>query len=72
VRALGGAAITIALVIVVLNEVFTLNIVSNSSGPFSVDNVQGPTAGALGLLALALLVGGARVVMNQMGGNGGL
>jgi hypothetical protein len=73
VRGLGAAGITIALIIVVLNQVFTLDIVNNSSGPFDVSTVEGPLIGALGLLALALLVGGARVVMNQMGGsNGGL
>jgi len=72
VRALGGAGITVALIIVVLNQVFTLDIVSNSSGPFATSTVTGPMAGALGLLALAILVGGARVVMNQMGNGGGI
>jgi len=71
VRALGAAAITIALMIVVLNEIFTLSIVNNSEGPFSVDTIQGPMAGALGLLSLGILVGGARVVMGQMGGGSG-
>jgi len=72
VRALGGAGITIALIIVVLNQVFTLDIVNSSSGPFQISTVTGPMAGALGLLALAILVGGARIVMNQMGSGGGL
>jgi len=71
VRALGAAGITIALMVVVLNEIFTLNIVNDTNGPFSVDTIQGPMAGALGLLSLGILVGGARVVMGQLGNGGG-
>ncbi len=71
VRALGAAGITIALMVVILNQVFSMDMVSNTSGPFSVDTIQGPLAGALGLLGLGIFVGGARVVMRQLGGGGG-
>lgn len=75
VRALGAAGITIALMIVILNQVFAMEMVNNTSGPFDVGTIQGPLAGALGLLGLGIFVGGARVVMRQLGGggnNGGL
>ncbi|MFW5918485.1 MAG: hypothetical protein ACOCR0_03275 [Haloferacaceae archaeon] len=70
VRALGAAGITIALMVVILNQVFEMDMVNETDGPFDVDVIEGPLSGALGLLGLGIFVGGARVVMRQLGGGG--
>lgn len=71
IRQLIGAGIILGLGVVILNEVFTMDMLQNSSGPFSVATVTDPLGAALGIMGLALFVGGARVIMNQMGGGGG-
>lgn len=72
VRVIGGAMIGIAVLVVVLNEVFALSSVSNSTGPFSDVIGQLETIGgaALGLIVIGLLVAGANRVMGFFGGGG--
>jgi len=72
VRVIGGAMIGIAVLVVVLNEVFALNSVSNSSGPFSdvITQLQNIGGAALGLIVIGLLVAGANRVMGFFGGGG--
>lgn len=71
IRQLIGAGIILGLGIVILNQVFSMDMVTNTSGPFSISTVTSPLGAALGIMGLALFVGGARVIMNQMGGGGG-
>jgi len=72
VRVLGGSMIGIAILVVVLNEVFSLNQISNSSGPFAsvIESLQTTGGAALGLLVIGLLVLGANRVMGFFGGGG--
>ncbi len=72
VRMIGGAMIGIAVLVVVLNEVFSLDSIANSSGPFSdvTDQLKGTGGAALGLLVIGLLVVGANRVMGFFGGGG--
>jgi len=72
VRVLGGSMIGIAILVVVLNEVFALDQISNSSGAFSgvIDSLQSTGGAALGLLVIGLLVLGANRVMGFFGGGG--
>jgi hypothetical protein len=72
VRVIGGAMIGIAVLVVVLNEVFALNSVSNSTGPFSevITQLENIGGAALGLIVIGLLVAGANRVMAFFG-NGG-
>lgn len=71
VRVIGGAMIGIAVLVVVLNEVFSLDAISNSTGAFSgvIDSLQTTGAAALGLLVIGLLVLGANRVMGFFGGS---
>lgn len=73
VRMIGGAMIGIAVLVVVLNEVFSLDSIANSSGPFSdvTDGLQSTGGAALSLLVIGLLVVGANRVMGFFGGGGG-
>lgn len=72
VRVLGGAMIGIAILVVVLNEVFSLDAIANSSGNFStvIDSLQSTGGAALGLLVIGLLVLAANRVMGFFGGGG--
>jgi len=71
IRQLIGAGIILGLGIVILNQVFGMDMVQSTSGPFEIGTVTSPLGAALGIMGLALFVGGARVIMNQMGGGGG-
>lgn len=71
IRQLIGAGIILGLGIVILNQVFTMNLVTGTSGPFAVSTVTDPLGAALAIMGLALFVGGARVIMSQMGGGNG-
>lgn len=71
IRQVIGAGIILGLGIVILNQVFGMDMVQNTSGPFSIDTVTSPLGAALAILGLAIFVGGARIIMNQMGGSGG-
>jgi len=72
VRIVGGAMIGIAVLTVVLDEVFSINSISNSSGPFSgvTDSLQSTGVAALSLLVIGLLVAAANRVMGFFGGGG--
>jgi hypothetical protein len=72
VRVIGGAMIGIAILVVVLNEVFALDSIANSSGPFSgiTDRLTGTGVAAIGLLVIGLLVVSANRVMGFFGGGG--
>jgi uncharacterized membrane protein YesL len=72
VRVIGGAMIGIAVLVVVLNEVFALDAINNSTGSFSgvIDSLETTGAAALGLLVIGLLVLGANRVMGFFGGGG--
>jgi hypothetical protein len=72
VRAIGGAMIGIAILAVVLSEVFTLDAIANDTGPFSstVDSLESTGGAALGLLVIGLLVVAANQVMGFFGGGG--
>lgn len=70
VRTVGGAMIGIAVLVVVLNEVFELDAVANSSGEFGgvIDSLTSVGGAALGLLVIGLLVLAANRVMGFFGG----
>jgi len=72
VRLIAGAMIGISVLVIVLNEVFSLDSISNSSGPFSsiVDSLQSTGAAALGLLVIGLLVVAANAIMGFFGRGG--
>jgi len=73
VRVIGGAMIGIAVLVVVLNEVFSINSISNSTGPFSgiTDSLTTTGVAAMSLLVVGLLVAAANRIMGFFGGNGG-
>jgi len=72
VRMMGGALVTLLLVGVVLNEIFTS--VNIGSGPFSElgTDIQNTGATALGLLVIGLLVVAANRIIGIFGGGGGM
>jgi hypothetical protein len=72
VRLIAGAMIGISVLVIVLNEVFSLSQVSNSSGPFSgvIDSLESTGGAALGLLVVGLLVVAANAVMSFFGRGG--
>jgi len=72
VRLVGGAMITILLVALVLNEVFTA--VNVGSGPFSgiADDLTTTGVSAVSLLIVGLLVVAARRITTIFGGGGGM
>jgi len=72
VRVIGGSMIGIAVLVIVLNEVFSLNQIANDTGPFAgvIDSLERTGGAALGLLVIGLLVLGANRVMGFFGGGG--
>jgi len=72
VRLIAGAMIGISVLVIVLNEVFSLNQISNSSGPFSgvIDSLESTGGAALGLLVVGLLIVAANAVMSFFGRGG--
>jgi len=67
-KSIGAGPMTVALVVIVLNELFTLEIVNNTSGPFSstmatIENIGG---GALTIVVLGFLVLAGAVAMSFM------
>ena len=72
VRLIGGAMIGIAILALVLTEVFTLDAMNVDGGPFAgiLDNLEGTGAAALGLLVIGLLVAAANRVMGFFGSGG--
>jgi hypothetical protein len=72
VRVIGGAMIGIAVLVVVLNEVFSLDSIANSTGPFSgiTDRLESIGVAAMGLVIVGLLVLAANRVMGFFGRGG--
>jgi len=72
VRVIGGALIAIAMITVVLSEVFALDAVNVSSGPFSgvYDTLTTTGPAALTLLVVGLIVLAANNIMGLFGGGG--
>ncbi len=72
VRVILGAMIGLAVGIVVLNEVFSLNSIADSSGPFSevITQIENIGGAALGLIVIGLLVAAANQIMSYFGGGG--
>jgi len=64
--------IGIAILVVVLNEVFSLDAIANGTGSFAgvIDSLESTGAAALGLLVIGLLVLAANQVMGFFGGGG--
>ena len=72
VRLIGGALIGIAVLVVVLAEVFSLSQIQNASGPFSgiIDSLETTGVAAISLLVIGLLVLAANRVMGFFGSGG--
>jgi len=72
VRVIGGAMIGIAVLVVVLNEIFSIESIANTSGPFGgvVESLESTGVAALSLLVVGLLVAAANRVMGFFGGGG--
>ena len=72
VRVIGGAMIGISVLVIVLNEVFSINSISNSTGPFAgiIDSLESTGVAAMSLLVVGLLVAAANRVMGFFGGGG--
>lgn len=72
VRVIGGAMIGIAILALVLTEVFTLEAMNITDGPFAsvMDSLESTGAAALGLLVIGLLVLAANRVMGFFGQGG--
>jgi len=72
VRMIGGTMIGLAVLVVVLNQVFSLKSINNSTGAFSgvITSLKTTGGAALGLLVIGLLVVGANYVMGFFGGGG--
>ena len=77
VRFIGGATIGIAVIVLVLNEIFTLEAFEtdadgNYEGPFGsiLGSLESTGAAALGLLVIGLLVLAANQVMGFFGSGG--
>lgn len=72
VRTMGGALIGISVLVVVLNEVFALDAIANSSGSFSdvITQLENIGGASLGLLVIGILVLAANRVMGFFGTGG--
>lgn len=72
VRMVASGMIGIAVLVIVLNEVFAIDAIANGTGQFStvIDSLETTGAAALGLLVIGLLVLAANRVMSFFGGGG--
>jgi len=72
VRLIAGAMIGISVLVIVLNEVFSLDSIANGSGPFQgvIDSLESTGSAALGLLVIGLLVVAANAIMGFFGRGG--
>jgi len=72
VRLIGGALIGIAVLVVVLSEVFALDQIQNANGSFGgiIDSLESTGVAALSLLVIGLLVIAANRVMGFFGRGG--
>lgn len=73
IRVIGGALIMLGVILVVLNEVYTLDTIANSTGPFAdqISSAQNTGGSALGLLIIGLLAAAGSRIMGMFGGGGG-
>lgn len=71
-RMFGAAIVVIAITVLVVNQVLTVDIINNTSGPFTsvINDLETTGTAAMGLLVVGLLVVAGRVVMGFMGGGG--
>lgn len=67
-KSIGKGLVTVGLVIVVLNQVFTIDSINNSTGPFAsvIPTVENIGTSALTLVTIAFLVLAGAVAMNFM------
>lgn len=67
-KTIGKGLMTVALVVIVLNELFTLSIVNNTTGPFGdlIDTVENLGVAALTLVVIGFIVLGAAVAIGFM------
>lgn len=67
-KSIGAGLMTVALVVIVLNQLFTLDIVANTTGPFSstIDTIENIGGGALTIVVLGFLVLAGAVAMSFM------
>jgi len=72
VRVIGGALIALAMITLVLTEVFTLDAMNVSSGPFSgvYDTLTTTGPAALTLLVIGLIILAANRIMTMFGSGG--
>jgi hypothetical protein len=72
VRVVGGAMIGLAVLVVVLNEVFAIDAIANGTGQFSgvIDSLETTGSAALGLMVIGLLIVAANRIMSYFGGGG--
>jgi hypothetical protein len=76
VRAIGGAMIGLAILVVVLDEVFSVGAFSKTNGSYDgtfgnvLNSLETTGSAALGLLVVGLLVAAANRVMGFFGGGG--
>lgn len=70
VQLVGGAVVGIAIVVLVVNEVLTVNAIANSTGPFSgvITSLETTGVAAMTLLVVGLLVVAASSIMDFFGG----
>lgn len=70
VKMVGGGVIGIAVTVLVVNEVLTVNAINNSTGPFTgvINSLDTTGVAAMTLLVVGLLVFAASVIMDYMGG----
>jgi len=67
-KRIGAGLMTVALVVIVLNQLFTLDIIANTSGPFSstIDTIENIGGGALTIVVVGFLVLAGAVAMSFM------
>ena len=72
IRLIGGGMIGVAVLVVVLNEVFSLEQIADTEGEFSsvTESLTGIGGAALGLLVIGFLVIAANQVMGFFGSGG--
>jgi hypothetical protein len=72
VRVVGGAMIGLAVLVVVLNEVFAIDAIANGTGQFTgvIDSLETTGSAALGLMVIGLLIVAANRIMSYFGGGG--
>lgn len=68
VKTIARALVTVALSVVILNQIFTIDAVNNSSGPFTglISTVENIGGAAITLTVVGLLVLGGAVAMSFM------